>query len=242
MVPWSAEWKALQLELLYDEWKECERCPLHETRKHVVFGEGNPDADVMFIGEAPGEAEDESGSPFDSEGRSGDLFNSLWSALDQSRDDVFITNVIGCRPPENRDPIKVERESCGDRLRRLVYIVDPLVIVTLGKVAMQSIMRGRAMSIEREHGRLFSPGMKLQGRVFPRTDENKVVHELTYDVIPLYHPSYILRMDSYDEKTDTFSKGGIAEHTLKDMGKVIELVQNVKAEYNKIRKSFRRRE
>ncbi len=236
MIPWTTEWKAHQLGLLYDQWEECDRCPLHKIRTHVVFGEGNPDADIMFVGEAPGEAEDASGLPFDSEGRSGDLFNSLWSALDQSRDDVFVTNVIGCRPPENRDPIKVEREGCAERLHQLIYIVDPLIIVTLGKVAMQSIMRGRAMSIEKEHGRLFSPGMKLPGKMFPRTDENKVVHELTYDVVPLYHPAYILRIDSYDNKTDSYTKGGIAEHTLKDMGMVIELVQNVKAEHSKIRR------
>jgi DNA polymerase len=243
---WSAEWKQHQLDQLYEDWKKCDRCPLVETRHKVVFGEGNPDADILFIGEGPGEEEDKVGRPFI--GESGQLFTALWESLDQHRGDSYVTNIVGCRPPENRNPTKIEKEACLPRLHEIIYIIDPLLIVTLGKVALNALVGGRQWGIETSHGKLFSSphpdvrvtdeknGIHIHGRVFPRTGDDKKKYTLEYDCIPLFHPAYILRVDSYDHEKDEFEKGGVAHKTLDDMRVVISQIQQLKNEYGSIQK------
>jgi len=116
MTKWSPQWKHQQLESLRAEWEYCQACPtLAECRRKVVFGSGAADADVMFIGEAPGEEEDATGYPF--VGRSGQLLNALLRTVQVDRESVYVTNTVLCHPPENRDPLKTEKDACYDRLR-----------------------------------------------------------------------------------------------------------------------------
>jgi uracil-DNA glycosylase len=242
MEPWSRVWKERELNKLYDDWAECKRCSLCETRNNVVFGEGNADADIMFIGEAPGSTEDSTGRPF--VGSSGELFDVVLAAADVNRCDVFITNLVGCRPPGNRNPTKEERLACLDRVYKTLYIIDPLIVVTLGKVPLQALAKGRSWSIESVHGSLFSSptpsfrtqgdrcGMEVPGKVFPRTGDDKKKYHLEYDIVPLYHPAYLARQDSFDKRTKEFSPNGLTHNTVKDLRKVTSLVEQLKRSYD----------
>src|SRR5688572_15918324 len=111
----------------------CERCVLAKTRTQVVFGSGNPNADLMFIGEAPGANEDKQGLPF--VGAAGQLLTTLLGTIGLSRDDVYIANVLKCRPPGNRDPLPDEIDACKPWLKEQIDLIDPLVICTLGNFA-----------------------------------------------------------------------------------------------------------
>jgi DNA polymerase len=153
---------------------ECTRCKLHGLgRTQVVFGTGNPSADLMFVGEAPGADEDEQGMPF--VGRSGQLLTKIIEAIDLRREDVYIANVIKCRPPQNRNPEPDEIETCEPFLFQQIDLIKPKVIVTLGKFAAQCLLRSEE-PISRLRGRLFDyRGAKL---------------------IPTFHPAYLLRNPS----------------------------------------------
>ena len=151
----------------------CEKCRLSRTRTQVVYGVGNPRADLMFVGEAPGRDEDIQGKPF--VGRAGQLLTDIIKAMKLTRDDVYIANVIKCRPPENRNPEADELEECRPFIRRQIEIIQPKVIVTLGRIALQSLMeRGYAISGARGQWLDFH-GIK---------------------VMPTYHPAYLLRTPS----------------------------------------------
>ena len=117
----------------------CVACELHETRTNVVFGSGAPDADVMIVGEGPGQQEDEQGLPF--VGRSGQLLDSLLAEVGLARNDVYIGNVVKCRPPRNRDPREDEIDACKGYLRRQIQLVDPAVVVTLGNFSTKLLLR-----------------------------------------------------------------------------------------------------
>ena len=127
----------------------CTACPLSQTRTNVVFGEGNPDADLMFVGEAPGEQEDLSGKPF--VGRSGQLLDRYLEYVGIRREDVFIANIIKCRPPANRDPKPSEEELCMPYLREQVRLIRPKIIVCLGRIAAMKLIR-EDYRITEEHG------------------------------------------------------------------------------------------
>src|SRR5215216_6034234 len=129
----SAEERRDALVALYREAAGCNRCPLHQGRTRVVFGAGNADADLMFVGEAPGQQEDLQGLPF--VGRAGKLLDQLLAEVGIQRSDVFITNVICCRPPGNRDPLPEEIEACKPYLYRKIELIEPKVICTLGNFA-----------------------------------------------------------------------------------------------------------
>jgi DNA polymerase len=151
----------------------CDKCKLAKTRTNVVYGVGSPNADLMFIGEAPGRDEDLKGEPF--VGRAGQLLTDIIKAMKLTRDDVYIANVIKCRPPDNRNPEPDELEQCRPFIRRQIEIIKPKVIVTLGKFALQSLM-------ERSYGITGARGQWLE-----------------YDgvkVMPTYHPAYLLRNPS----------------------------------------------
>ena len=148
----------------------CEKCRLAKTRTQVVYGVGNPNADLMFIGEAPGRDEDIQGEPF--VGRAGQLLTDIIKAMKLTRDDVYIANVIKCRPPENRNPELDELESCRPYIRRQIEIIQPRVIVTLGRFALQSLT-------EKSHAIAAVRGQWL--------DYNGI------KVLPTYHPAYLLR-------------------------------------------------
>ena len=125
-------------EELYDECASCDKCELHKTRTNCVFGVGNREADILFVGEAPGEKEDLSGTPF--VGRAGQLLDKFLFAVDISREDVYIANILKCRPPKNRDPKPDEEDACMDYLREQVRLISPNYRIT--KEHGQWIQRG----------------------------------------------------------------------------------------------------
>ena len=148
----------------------CTRCRLSAGRTQVVFGVGNPHADLMFIGEGPGYHEDKQGEPF--VGAAGQLLNRMLAEIGIERSDVYINNVVSCRPPGNRDPLPDEIEACRTWLMERVLLIDPRIIVTLGNFATRTIL-DRPVSISRVRGERFT----WEGRT----------------VIPTFHPAAILR-------------------------------------------------
>jgi uracil-DNA glycosylase family 4 len=153
---------------------ECTRCKLHALgRTQIVFGVGNPNADLMFVGEAPGADEDIQGIPF--VGRAGQLLTKIIEAIALTRDDVYIANVIKCRPPQNRNPEPDEVETCEPFLFRQIDIIKPKVIVALGKFAAQALLR------------TLDPISRLRGRVYDYRGAK---------LIPTFHPAYLLRNPS----------------------------------------------
>lgn len=140
----------MDFEALKQECLVCRRCGLCETRTNVVFGMGSPTAEVMFIGEGPGRNEDEQGLPF--VGRSGKLLDQYLEAIDLSRDkNVFIGNIVKCRPPENRDPLPEEWDACLPWLREQFKLIRPKIVVCLGRIAAQRLIRPD-FSVTKEHG------------------------------------------------------------------------------------------
>ena len=121
------------LESFYNEIKECQLCPLGATRTKFVFGVGNPNADLMLIGEAPGRNEDLQGEPF--VGRAGQLLDKILAAINLSREEVYIANVLKCRPPNNRDPLKSESDTCQPYLKQQIELIKPKLILALGRVS-----------------------------------------------------------------------------------------------------------
>src|ERR1700719_2158351 len=146
----SAAERREALKELFVQTRACERCPeLAATRKTVVFGSGNADAQLMFVGEAPGASEDEQGLPF--VGRAGKLLDQLLAEIELERGDVFVCNVLKCRPPGNRDPLPVEIENCHEYLLRQVELIEPSVICNLGNFSTK-LLRGDPTGITRLHG------------------------------------------------------------------------------------------
>jgi uracil-DNA glycosylase len=138
------------LAALRDAVSGCTRCPLSQTRTQVVFGSGSPTADLMFVGEAPGFHEDKQGIPF--VGAAGQLLGKLLSGIGLTRDDVFVANVLKCRPPGNRDPLPDEIASCESHLFRQIELIQPKVVATLGNFATK-LLSGKPDGITRVHGR-----------------------------------------------------------------------------------------
>ena len=164
---------------LYEECIHCQKCGLAETRTNVVFGEGARDAEVMFIGEGPGEQEDRTGRPF--VGRAGQLLDDMLAMIDLKREKVFIGNMVKCRPPQNRDPLNIEQEACIGYLRNQVALLKPKIIVCLGRIAACRLIR-EDFKITKEHG---------------KWEEKAGVY-----MTGIYHPAALLR-DPY-KKPDTF--------------------------------------
>lgn len=249
MIPWDPEWKNRKLGEIYDEWKACEECELHEGRNNVVFGSGHPDADIMIIGEAPGGEEDKKGWPFI--GDSGRLLRSMVHGVGLDWEDLYVTNVVSCRPPQNRDPTAKEKEACASRLHDIIYIVDPLVIVTVGKYALNALVSGRSRGIEAEQGNLFSSpspffcvkgernGAVIPGVVFPMKGSDGV-HQLEYEVIPIFHPAYILRTDSYDTRTEKWAEGGVFYQTMVSLESVLFKVAELQEKHAKLARILER--
>ena len=159
----------------------CAMCDLCKSRTRAVPGEGNPQAKILFIGEGPGFHEDKQGRPF--VGPSGQLLQELLKSINLKREDVFITNVVKCRPPENRDPLPSEIDACNDYLDRQIAAIQPLVIVTLGRHSMAKFFSGEKISAI--HGRPRIVG----GQGEPKKDG--------YICIPMFHPAAALRTESY---------------------------------------------
>ena len=143
--------------------EECQRCELCKTRTNCVFGTGNENADILFVGEAPGEKEDLSGTPF--VGRAGQLLDKFLYAVDLDREDVYIANILKCRPPKNRDPLPNEEDACIDYLRRQVALINPKVIVCLGRISAMRLIKPD-FKITQEHGQWFKKGDYLMTAVY----------------------------------------------------------------------------
>ena len=152
-----------QLEALAEVCAACQKCELGKTRTKSVFGVGNPNADLMFVGEAPGEQEDLSGTPF--VGRAGQLLDKFLYAVDINREDVYIANILKCRPPKNRDPLPEEEDACIGYLREQVRLIRPKVIVCLGRIAAMRLIKPD-FKITREHGQWFEKGNYLMTAVY----------------------------------------------------------------------------
>jgi uracil-DNA glycosylase family 4 len=175
-----AEERREDLLALYTRLRDCHSCPLQATRTKLVFGAGNADAEVMFVGEAPGANEDVQGLPF--VGRAGRLLNDLLVEIGMSREDVFITNVLMCRPPGNRDPLPAEIAECEPHLRAKIRLIEPKVICTLGNFATK-LLTGRPDGITRVHGR----------------PQERDVEGLPVVLYPVFHPAAALRTPATKE-------------------------------------------
>ncbi len=163
--------KARLLEAVREELGDCKRCPLWKTRRHIVFGEGSPEAKVMFVGEAPGEEEDKQGRPF--VGMAGQLLTRLIEEVGWRREEVYIANVLKCRPPGNRNPKEEEIEACSPFLLKQIDVIKPKIICALGTFSAQLLL-GKKLPISR-----------IRGRV--------LVGWKGYRIFPTYHPAYLLR-------------------------------------------------
>ena len=166
-------------ESLKKECAACRNCPLGDTRTNLVFGVGNEQADVMFIGEGPGEQEDLRGEPF--VGPAGQLLDTMMEIIGLDRTKVYIANIVKCRPPRNRDPLPEEQAACVGWLQRQINLVDPRIIVFLGRIAAQAFIRSD-FRITREHGQWYQV--------------------LSRPAMALYHPSALLRDPS--KRPETF--------------------------------------
>jgi uracil-DNA glycosylase len=176
----TAEQRREELVALYKKVQACTNCPLHETRTKAVFGAGDANADLMFVGEAPGADEDRQGLPF--VGRAGQLLNQMLEEIGLSREEVFIANVLKSRPPGNRDPLPLEIEACKPYLFEQIRLIEPSVVCTLGNFATK-LLSGNPAGITRVRG-------------------TPQVHELggrTVFLLPLFHPAAALRTPAVKE-------------------------------------------
>ena len=170
MTPW---------ENLQNECLQCRACALADTRKNVVFGMGNTEAEVLFIGEGPGANEDEQGLPF--VGAAGKLLDDMLEMIGLARESVYITNIVKCRPPRNRDPLNTEKDACIGYLRRQVALMRPKIIVCLGRIAAMELIKPD-FKITQEHGQFMEKSGVL--------------------MTALYHPAALLRDGA--KKPETF--------------------------------------
>jgi uracil-DNA glycosylase len=169
------------LEVIASEVRACTRCRLHETRTLAVPGEGDPDTEVVFVGEGPGMNEDREGRPF--VGRAGGLLVRLLATIGWQRDDVFITNVVKCRPPGNRDPEADEIAACAPYLRRQLEVLDPAVVVTLGRFSMQAFIPGARIG-------------QVHGTTHPVDPATGAAAALAF---AMYHPAAALRSSGVEQ-------------------------------------------
>jgi len=177
---------------LEEEIKDCNKCKLCSGRKNIVFGVGNKDADIMFIGEGPGADEDIQGEPF--VGKAGKLMEKAFEALEIEREKVYIANIVKCRPPQNRNPEQDEANACMDYLRNQVLLINPKIIVLLGSVALKNIL-GEDYGITNSRGKWI---------------EKKGIWYL-----PTFHPAALLRDDS--KKIDFWRDLKLIKEKLKEL-------------------------
>lgn len=166
-------------EALKQECSACRNCALAETRTHVVFGVGNEQAEILLVGEGPGQHEDEQGIPF--VGRAGQLLDDMLEIIHLDRSMVYIANIVKCRPPKNRDPLNVEQEACMGWLRRQTRLICPKLIICLGRIAAKALIK-EDFRITAEHGQWFEKGPFL--------------------MTAIYHPAALLRDEA--KRPETF--------------------------------------
>jgi DNA polymerase len=170
---------ATALKIIREDLGDCTRCKLHQWRKNIVFGVGNPHADLMFVGEGPGADEDAQGEPF--VGRAGQLLNNMIKAMGIQREDVYIANVVKCRPPGNRQPERDECETCSPFLMRQIAAIKPKVIVALGAVSAKNLLAINA------------PMSELRGRFYDFMPKGGAPSWGGTKLAVTYHPAFLLR-------------------------------------------------
>lgn len=183
------------LDSIKAELGDCKRCKLANTRTNIVFGEGSPSARLMFVGEAPGFDEDRDGRPF--VGRAGQLLTKIIQAMNMTREEVYICNVIKCRPPENRNPEKDEIMTCSQFLNRQISVIKPQFICALGTFSAQTLLKTT------------EPISKLRGKFF---DYNEI------RFMPTFHPSYLLR--NPEKKREVWEDMKLLMHEMAINGKI----------------------
>lgn len=161
---------------------QCESCELFKTRTNIVFSDGSSNAPVVFIGEAPGQNEDETGIPFI--GRAGQLLRKFMFEADFKDGDFYIANTLKCRPPKNRKPTKEEKAACSSFLEKQIELINPKLIVLVGSTALESFIDDKKLTITKARGRIF----EKDGRKF----------------FPIFHPSYLLRYHSLEENSPRY--------------------------------------
>ncbi len=200
--------KARRIARLRRQIADCQRCSLHETRTHTVPGEGNPDADIMFIGEAPGRNEDQQGKPF--VGRAGDVFDQLLASVELTREQIYLCNILKCRPPNNRNPLVYEIQACVGSLDLQIKIVDPLVIGTLGNFATMYVLEKFGVPLRKIS--------ELAGNLIPVETEfgPKRIVPLFHPAVATYNPS---KIDVLIEHFQIFRQIGqaAAAHSTEDL-------------------------
>jgi len=206
-----------------DEWGNCQRCDLGAERKRLVFGDGNPRADILVVGESPGPTEDETGLPF--QGDAGNIVEQFLENVGLDRDnDLYLTNTVCCRPTvevedertgklrlENRPPSKIEREACKPRLLETIYRVDPLLVITIGKVPFQVLM-GQAPKMAAIRGQMQT--LHIMGRHM----------DLRYGLMPLFHTAFLHR--THDKREE-----GPWGRTLLDWAVVCNVIDHLREAY-----------
>lgn len=173
---------AKQLDKLKNEAMKCSNCPLCENRNNIVFSDGSICAPIMFIGEAPGKNEDETGIPFI--GRAGQLLRKFLFETGYKIEDFYIANTVKCRPPQNRKPTKEEKEACKKFLDKQIELINPKIVVLVGATAMESFIEDKKLTITKARGKKFD----INNRCF----------------IPIFHPSYLLRYHSTQENSPRY--------------------------------------
>lgn len=186
--------KLFQLEKINKKWVRDCKCRLRDTATQAVLGSGSPDASILFIGEAPGKKEDEQGVPFI--GAAGKFLGELLASIHLSREDIYITNTVKYRPPDNRDPSHEEIDACREWLMDEIRLINPKIIVTLGRHAMEHFLPGAKIS--EVHGKLFRENMPALGM---------------RNILPLYHPAAALY------------NGGLRATLMRDFRKIQELLK-----------------
>lgn len=231
--------KTERLKVLYDEYKNCTKCELHQSRNNIVFGLGNPESKILVIGESPSDIEEQTGYPLI--GPMGkildfllakayggklslltksfpikklDQYNWDWKDFEHVRKelihDIFYTNVVLCKPPENRNPYLKEIKACNDRLKETIYTIDPYLIICVGKVALETIVGRKMSSIAKSVNRIMD--IKLSGRVV----------DLVYPILPILHPAILLKTP------DIGNKDGVWNSTISALRMGINLVEERK--------------
>ncbi len=191
--------KKQQLDILNADMSQCSDCVLRMQCSRVVPGEGNAEAEIMFIGEAPGQKEDETGHPF--VGAAGKFLNEMLASINLKREDVYIANVVKCRPPQNRDPLPEEVSACWPWLLEQIKIIQPKLIVTLGRHSMERFLEGQKIS--RIHGTLVIKTIAGIGR---------------QNFYTLYHPAAALY------------NGSMREILIKDFNRIPKIIEKIKSE------------
>ncbi len=174
----NPDYSNLTYEELIEKCKECNACKLAKTRKNVVFGVGPVPCDTMLIGEGPGADEDEQGLPF--VGRAGQLLTKILQSVNIERDEIYITNVVKCRPPENRTPLADETDSCFPFLKAQIKLISPKIIILAGSPACKVVLNTN------------EPISKIRGKWFKYKDTD-------ISIMPIFHPSYLLRYPSKEK-------------------------------------------